>query len=427
MPDTNFSFDFTDPDNPGVEFVSGDLGWVVRSQVSESNATPANLGSVTIDPSQSTDNFAVKIANGANPGAANVGGINLTAQSWTGYSRLTGGSITGDLNGDLKVKKSGSTGGDATFTIEGDAVGNIDVDSIATGGLTIEGNFGDGNTYTMNVDKLDGQTIQIGETAAGTGITIDEMLGSAKLKVGYLLGQRTSSNVAVWVESDVPSTAEIDLTNIDLSGSIQVGAQSEPHNGTIIVGALAGTVGALSGTIIVAELGGTIEVKGGVGSEGFIDLDADLGGDILINTNRENANFSGQIIATGRLTGDGLIHIYDNNQGQYGHFNGTKIHLSDANDVGSSGNIIVDGDVSARIEFRGNFSGTVDVGGDLLDAGTIYVGKTIDVTPGGDLSGRSSSAATARGTSRSPRTAAQAAALQGRGSSTSAKVSPGTS
>ncbi len=136
VPDTHFRFDFqTDPDKPGVQFIAGDLGWVVWSQVSEGNTNPDDLGLITIDP-EDDELYGVKIANGANPGALDVGGIDLTAQSWTGHSSITGGTIAGTLDGDLNVKASGGSGGSVTLTIEGDLIGNVDVDSIASGGLT---------------------------------------------------------------------------------------------------------------------------------------------------------------------------------------------------------------------------------------------------------------------------------------------------
>jgi len=121
-------------EDPTVEFIAGDDEWAVYCKVISTGA-PADIKLLTIDP-EDDELYGVKIANGANPGAVGVGGIDLTAQSWTGHSSITGGAIAGTLEGDLKAKASGGSGGSATLTIEGDLIGNVDIDSIASGGLT---------------------------------------------------------------------------------------------------------------------------------------------------------------------------------------------------------------------------------------------------------------------------------------------------
>ncbi|MBU0719426.1 MAG: hypothetical protein KJ749_14355, partial [Planctomycetes bacterium] len=105
-PLTDFVFAFTDPANPDVTFITGNDGWEVWSQVSETVATPANLGHVKIDPSQPAYNFSVSIAHDTGveilPGAISVKSIVLddTDPSWTGYSSITSGHISGSLEGD---------------------------------------------------------------------------------------------------------------------------------------------------------------------------------------------------------------------------------------------------------------------------------------------------------------------------------------
>ncbi len=72
---TDFRVDYAaDPVNPSVELITGDLSWNVRS---DDNGSPGNIGAITIDPVSSSDNFNIRIANGTNPGAANVGSIVL--------------------------------------------------------------------------------------------------------------------------------------------------------------------------------------------------------------------------------------------------------------------------------------------------------------------------------------------------------------
>ncbi len=124
--DVNFTVDYeTDPANPSVTLLTGSLSWNVRS---DDNGNPGNIGNLTIDPSQPADNFGVKIANGENPGAADVESIVLkdADPGWTGYSSLTGGQITGTLTGDLTVvQDASSTGGRLTFSIGQHAKGTI--------------------------------------------------------------------------------------------------------------------------------------------------------------------------------------------------------------------------------------------------------------------------------------------------------------
>jgi len=88
---TDFTVDFSDPANPDVQLKTGDTTWNVRSQL---GASLGNIGNITLDPTVSTANFDLTIANGPfDPGAANVGSLNLTAAGWTGHSSLGGGKF----------------------------------------------------------------------------------------------------------------------------------------------------------------------------------------------------------------------------------------------------------------------------------------------------------------------------------------------
>lgn len=91
---THYDLDFTtDPDNPSVVFYVGGE-WTVWSQVSSTNTDPAPLSTISIDPTVSTHNFQVKIDRSGNPGATNVGAVNLNKPTgWTGHSSIIGGSI----------------------------------------------------------------------------------------------------------------------------------------------------------------------------------------------------------------------------------------------------------------------------------------------------------------------------------------------
>ncbi len=127
-PGSAFVLDFgTDANSPGVTFVTGNDGWKVWSQVSRTDPTPANLGHIGVNPLLSTANFSLTIAHGSSQGADNVASIALVKENWTGQSNLSGGSIAGDLTGDLIVRESGGQGGVASFTIGGDVNGNVTI------------------------------------------------------------------------------------------------------------------------------------------------------------------------------------------------------------------------------------------------------------------------------------------------------------
>ncbi len=144
-PQENFDFvlDFSDPDNPSVDLRRGkDLQgtlyeWRVWSIVALGNPTPANIGSVT---AYADFDYDVKIRRpDGYCGANHVALIDLRPSDPSKYSDLTTGWIAGDMTGDLLVQKSsGGQGGAASFTIEGDAEGDITVHEVSS--LTIGGN-----------------------------------------------------------------------------------------------------------------------------------------------------------------------------------------------------------------------------------------------------------------------------------------------
>ena len=133
----------TDPANPDVKLFKGSLFWQVRSRVSESNDVPADIGGIKLNPSVSTADFRVKIANGSEPGAVNVKSIDLTGLGWTGGSSIAPGSrISGSLGSTFTLQENGAgEGGSANgFTIDGDVSWDITLPHAA--GLTINGKFG---------------------------------------------------------------------------------------------------------------------------------------------------------------------------------------------------------------------------------------------------------------------------------------------
>ena len=69
---TDFEFDFSDPDKPGVTLIRDDPGWEVWSQEGEFDTDPAALGDLLLNPENNDDDFGVTLKNGANAGARNI-------------------------------------------------------------------------------------------------------------------------------------------------------------------------------------------------------------------------------------------------------------------------------------------------------------------------------------------------------------------
>ncbi|MCH8150575.1 MAG: hypothetical protein IH987_21800 [Planctomycetes bacterium] len=94
----HYLLDLNAPNGPEITLIAGNTGWKVWSQVSVSDATPANIGDIKIDATIPADVFEMSLLNATGgPGAANVGSIILLDGLWTGHSSLTAGHITGNL------------------------------------------------------------------------------------------------------------------------------------------------------------------------------------------------------------------------------------------------------------------------------------------------------------------------------------------
>jgi len=124
---------------PDVELITGSLTWQIWSTDTDN---PDNIGDIGNITSPYPQNFGVEIERpGEIAGAREVKGINLDPQgegSDANYSNLTGGGISGNLSGDLVLQWSDTQqGGVASLTIDGDAVGDIDVPVVSS--VTISG------------------------------------------------------------------------------------------------------------------------------------------------------------------------------------------------------------------------------------------------------------------------------------------------
>jgi len=427
VPDVHFRFVFSDPDNPDVELRTGDSGWVVWSQVSDTNTTPAALGDVTIDASVLTDDFSVTIAQSATvAGATTVGSLNLKDPNpnWTGFSSIAGGEITGNLNGDLIAVYDGNAGGAVTLTIGGDMVGDIDIHSVATGGITIGGDFGvsgaDHSIQIVNIEdgdfiitgdairadidvtgELDGRTLRIGGAAnsgggAQTTLLVDDLLGAATIQIGYSLTQRTSSDVYVQIGADggedIPAAATVDMSNILLDECMSIGAHDGDILGTLILGGIED-----EGQVLLGGIGGTFEIKSGVkapatqGTE-TIDLTGPNTGTLKINTAETDASFEGNLDSNYGLSSTATFRIYDNGQGGHGHLKG-RMSFAVGADFESGAQFIVEGSVDgtgltepANLLCRGEMNGDITIGGSVVSGAKLVLGQSGDAEEsGGDV------------------------------------------
>ena len=155
----HFTFNLTDPDNPGVNLIKGLQGatllqWRVWSEDSLGNA--ANMGPVKIDAT-AVDDFDVKILNDSGgAGALNVAGINLDLDPSAdgNFSNLSGANITGMLSGTFLQRSNTGEGGNVTgamtidtidgfMVISSDVLDPMTVTTVSSGGaVLIVGNLG---------------------------------------------------------------------------------------------------------------------------------------------------------------------------------------------------------------------------------------------------------------------------------------------
>ncbi|MEE9297333.1 MAG: hypothetical protein V3W34_20525 [Phycisphaerae bacterium] len=138
---THFDFSFAFG-VPSVDFTEGDNGlgttfeWRMWSWDDSTTQSPRGINNIT---GLLAEDYSVKVLQpDGDPGATNVGKIDLNPSDAGNFSRIPAGEITGDLTGDLLVQKSsGGSGGNVdSFTIGGDATGDITIPTLDT--LVIE-------------------------------------------------------------------------------------------------------------------------------------------------------------------------------------------------------------------------------------------------------------------------------------------------
>ncbi|TWT45565.1 hypothetical protein RAS1_19930 [Phycisphaerae bacterium RAS1] len=250
VPNQDFTVSFADASNPAIELRTG-ANWIISSEQlvnGQPTDEPANIGSLTIDPSSSAEIFSVTIARDGGPGAANVGTITLDAASWAGHSSIAQGShITGDLTGPLTLKSDANgDGGELTLTIDGDltSAGVIDVPEIRA--LTIGSDVhGD-----VSTNLLTGSFVILGELISSdanihVGDFADGLAGAELLCLGSYSGEFAGHLVVGGLgldqagACDVPGqsvliipklTGDIDLNGQDLGGYLRFWGSGDVSN-----------------------------------------------------------------------------------------------------------------------------------------------------------------------------------------------------
>ncbi|MBL8880962.1 MAG: hypothetical protein JNG88_17750 [Phycisphaerales bacterium] len=221
------------------------------------NGEPADIASLTIDPSSSTENFVVTLANGSAPGANNVGTIELAAPSWTGYSSIAGFSyLAGNLAGDLTVaKNTGGDGGhvqmivghdagsDSTITIPGEVslwIGEPSPIGEATG--TLEGTLNLPNSIALgsfvNIGTLAG-TIDLNDAEMNGALNIAHGGAGQIVNGGTIRGVHPDSAVVVLSVSVDSFSGSAAFAQIDLGGSVTA---SMLHGQLYVEGDVDGTI-----------------------------------------------------------------------------------------------------------------------------------------------------------------------------------------
>jgi hypothetical protein len=433
--DVNFEWDFTDADKPGVTFKTGDTNWEVWSQVSDTDDTPANLGDLKITPSaQSSEDFDVKIANGTNPGAANLGSAVLTAANWTGSSSVKGGRITGDLDGALTVVDDGSSGGELYMTIDGDADAAItatlvpDGQTLSIGGLlnaaltldVIEGSVSvTGSAYadiTVTSAIHGGSLTLLGDLRTDVVITVADLTSDGANHSIFELGTYGGNNV-MWgqlvLTNGVPQNqtvniwhstgghmpdAAVDLNDADVAGLLYnyyagnldfVDGGDITSTGDVIMGFnIAENDYDGSATFASVADGATIEFLGSSLEDGsLLRITGNMAGDILLSygagvESGATLQIDGDVTSSGCLSMTTLDGTMDLNGDLAGDLTVTT-SFDGSLDVASS----FSGDIetAGSTESSSSFAGSIDVGVDWTGDLAVEEDSLAAITIGGAL------------------------------------------
>lgn len=289
------------------------------------------------------------IANGAGAGAANLGSMDLTRTTgWNGFSSIAGGTISGNLTGNLELQQdSNGAGGDISgaFIVEQNVSGAIIV-PVISGGLTISGNLSGNLTVTGRID--DSTVLINGDVDSKGTIDIADMVTQAveltnppitiqgDLKGTLVLQSGIGEHLPVFIGGELSVTGSIDLKGQGIAGQLAIheGGGGSILNGGAVTGGetqtvvlvCAGLAYAFSGQatfssvgsfgVIVTEKGhisGRITVTGDMDgiigprigdltSTSRVTVGGNLGGAILTSAGMDN-----ELIANGDLAGDIVV------------------------------------------------------------------------------------------------------------------------
>jgi len=255
-------------DDPAVDLTVGDEHWVVYSEVISSGVA-ANIGALT---TTDDDNYVVKIANGANAGAANVGSMLLLPGGGASSSIASGSSISGDLTGNLTVQKSsGGSGGSVSFSVGGDVDGDMTIPIVSS--LTINGDLTSTGSITVSDGLAVSQIITVlGETTGSISFNSNDIAGTVNLYGG---GDGTVTG------RDVLSGGLVDL-GVDTTTFTGTATFRNVASGGTIRTAVADLSGAI---YLTGDLAGSVTVVDDLLSTGLIQVAGDTTGFLTVGGN----------------------------------------------------------------------------------------------------------------------------------------------
>lgn len=405
----DFEVDFTDASNPDITLKSGDVGWILSSE-DISSGNEGNIGDIRLNPAVSTDDFEVTIANGASAGADDVGSIDLSPASWTGYSTIEGGTISGDLNGVLTVAKgSGGSGGKCTLVIEGSVTGNITVPVVVS----------------LVIEKNTSGVIDVGEVQASGLFQIGELISyppqpgqgnvSGAVTVDYI-----RRNAAFETHGDL--SANFTVVNGIQGGTLSIGGNVTSAS-TIKIEDMTTVLGTHSSALIcwdndppygegALDFDGTLLLESGVRQNQNVWINAPL--DAAASVDLKNQDVAGNLVVVrggsgdvlngGAVTATGYVSLTGGLEDFAGDAtfssvaSGGEIHVTGGSDL--NGSLIITGDMdgdiglgvlvpdlgtsdvlgNGLIDIQGDCSGDIQVTGDVIGDGKIEVDGTLEST-----------------------------------------------
>lgn len=388
---------------PSVYLRTGDLDWRI-SNTNLFTGAPANMGQIALRPNSPNEDFAISIGTTAAPGARDVTGIDLRGQGsispflWTGWSRLNGGRITGDVKkGILLRSDAAAVGGDLTddFLIEGSLSGKVAMTLIDNGHLGVFGK----SDASIAVTRMDYGSIDIGSTFAGSLVCEKEMIASSislggDVDKGALVSINEMSSGPDGTESRVRINDGGEPATKDFSGTLLFN-KGLPENQFAVV------AGVRSADSVIDfndhDVGGWLEASGG--GEG----DMIRGGIIRSSghvwaaawptaVNYGTCTFAGMepfsVLETETSQNAGTFHIKGDMDGQMwarvSELLETGVYRVDG-DVGPTGSILTSswsqfnrpGDMKGRVEIAGDVYGYLEFAGSVTDGASIDVGGVL--------------------------------------------------